>query len=266
MDNPPRDLDALTLTAGLAGFVLLVAVVASAGAMFKPGDWYEALAKPPWTPPNWVFPVAWTLLYLMIAIAGWQIWREAGFGGARLAFLRYFLQLALNAAWTPTFFGAHRILPALVIIVALWLAILATALAFRRVSSAAALLLFSVPVPLWTVADGVVWLPQQAQVRAGSAGEVVRILAEPGSQVGAGQPLLEIRDALLASEIRVLEARVREAKARLESQGPRDRVAPEGRRSPSRLCRPAQQPASGRTPPSGRRAFRANPFWPPARH
>jgi len=91
--------------------------------------------------------------------------------------------------------------------------------------SAAALLLFIVPVPLWTVADGVVWLPQQAQVRAGSAGEVVRILAEPGSQVGAGQPLLEIRDALLASEIRVLEARVREAKARLESQGPRDRVA-----------------------------------------
>lgn len=147
MDNPPRDLDALTLTAGLAGFVLLVAVVASAGAMFKPGDWYEALAKPPWTPPNWVFPVAWTLLYLMIAIAGWQIWREAGFGGACLAFLLYFVQLVLNAAWSWMFFGLHRVDLAMIDVTVLWIIVLANTIAFFMVQPGAAILL--IPYLIW---------------------------------------------------------------------------------------------------------------------
>jgi hypothetical protein len=75
MAGTTRELTALVTNVGLAGFVLLVVLVASTGAMFKPGGWYEALVKPVWTPPNWLFPVAWTLLYLMIALAGWQVWR-----------------------------------------------------------------------------------------------------------------------------------------------------------------------------------------------
>jgi len=67
----------------------------------------------------------------------------------------------------------------------------------------AVVLIFVVPVPLWTVAEGVVWLPQQAQVRTGTAGVVTRILVDSGTQVRRGQPLLELRDALLARGIRV---------------------------------------------------------------
>ncbi len=92
---------------------------------------------------------------------------------------------------------------------------------------AVALLLFVLPFPMWTLAEGVVWLPEQAQVRAGAGGVVHRILAEPGSEVGPGTPLLEIRDDLLTAELRALEAREREARARLDSKQPRDRVGAE---------------------------------------
>ncbi len=98
LDETSRELTAFASILGLAGFVLLVVAVASTGAMFKPGAWYEALAKPLWTPPNWLFPVAWTILYLMIAVAGWLVWREAGLAGAGPALTLYFLQLILNAA------------------------------------------------------------------------------------------------------------------------------------------------------------------------
>lgn len=79
MPDPTRELTTLMSVAGFAGFVLLIVAVAGSGAMFKPGIWYESLAKPDWTPPNWLFPVAWTLLYLMIAIAGWMVWQKVGF-------------------------------------------------------------------------------------------------------------------------------------------------------------------------------------------
>jgi putative peptide zinc metalloprotease protein len=86
------------------------------------------------------------------------------------------------------------------------------------------LALFVLPFPMWTLSDGVVWLPEHAQVRAGTDGIVTHILAEPGSPVAKGTPLLEIHDALIAAEVRVLEAREREARARLEAKRPRDRV------------------------------------------
>jgi tryptophan-rich sensory protein len=147
MDETSRELTAFASILGLAGFVLLVVVVASTGAMFKPGAWYEALAKPLWTPPNWLFPVAWTILYLMIAVAGWLVWREAGLAGAGPALTLYFLQLILNAAWSWLFFGLHRMDLAMIDIVALWLAVAATIAAFYAVSLLAALLL--VPYLAW---------------------------------------------------------------------------------------------------------------------
>ena len=130
------------------GWVLLSFATAVPGSVSPPGAWYETLAKPEWTPPGWVFPVVWTTLYVLMGTAAWTVWsRGAREPGTRRALALFVLQLALNAAWTPTFFGARRILPALVLICVLWLAILATTLEFRRVSATAALLL--VPYLAW---------------------------------------------------------------------------------------------------------------------
>ena len=71
---------------------------AATGAMFEPGEWYERLEKPSWTPPKWLFPVAWTTLYLFMSFAAMRIAQLEGNGHA-MAF--YALQLALNTLWTP---------------------------------------------------------------------------------------------------------------------------------------------------------------------
>jgi tryptophan-rich sensory protein len=132
---------------GLAGFVAACIAVASSGAVFKPGDWYEGLAKPWWRPPNWAFPMVWSVLYLMIAIAGWLVWRKAGFAGAALPLAVYGVQLVLNAAWSGFFFGMKRMDLALVDVGALWLSIAALIWLFSAVDATAALLL--APYLLW---------------------------------------------------------------------------------------------------------------------
>lgn len=81
-----------------------------------PGEWYASLAKPPFNPPNWVFAPAWTLLYVLIAVAGWRTWERERAGAAMKIWA---LQLVLNFAWSPTFFGAKLVAPALVVILAL---------------------------------------------------------------------------------------------------------------------------------------------------
>jgi len=90
----------------LGVFILLVFAAASTGAVFKPGEWYETLDKPGWTPPNWLFPIAWAVLYLLIALAGWYVWKADGLG---LAVMVWGVQLVLNAAWSYFMFGARRI-------------------------------------------------------------------------------------------------------------------------------------------------------------
>lgn len=132
---------------GLTAFVVLcfgVSVLGARATLPALAEWYPALEKPPWTPPGWVFGPVWTLLYPLVAVAGWLAWRE---GRCRLGMLLFFLQLALNAAWPWLFFGQRRPDLALVAIVALWLAILGTIVAFWRVSRGAALLL--VPYLAW---------------------------------------------------------------------------------------------------------------------
>ncbi|MEM6783831.1 MAG: TspO/MBR family protein [Bacteroidota bacterium] len=131
----------------LLGFIVAVALVAATGAAFKPGAWYAALDKPGWTPPNWLFPVAWSVLYLLIAVAGWLVWREVGFSGASKAFTVYGLQLALNAAWSWLFFGRHDMGLAFLDIVGLWLAIALTMGLFWATKPLAGALL--VPYLLW---------------------------------------------------------------------------------------------------------------------
>ncbi len=110
--------------------------------------WYAALRKPSWNPPNWVFGPVWSMLYLLMAVAAWLVWRRRGFAGASLLPLVLFgVQLVLNGLWSVLFFGWHRPDLAFIEIVFLWSAILATMLAFRRVVPLAAALL--VPYFLW---------------------------------------------------------------------------------------------------------------------
>ena len=122
-------------------------LAAATGAVFPPGDWYERLVKPAWRPPNWLFAPAWTVLYLTIAVSGWLVWRKSGLAGAALPLAIYLVQLMLNAAWTPIFFGLRRPDLALIEIVTLWLSIVATIAAFHPVNAAAAWLLL--PYLLW---------------------------------------------------------------------------------------------------------------------
>jgi len=131
----------------LVGFIAACTLAAATGAVIRPGIWYERLAKPDWRPPNRLFAPVWSVLYLMIAASGWSVWREAGFAGAAGPLTLYAAQLLLNAAWTPVFFGLHRIGLGFAILVALWLAIGATIGAFYSVSVTAAVLL--VPYLAW---------------------------------------------------------------------------------------------------------------------
>jgi tryptophan-rich sensory protein len=114
---------------------------ASLGAVFMPGEWYAALKKPSWNPPSWVFGPVWSALYAMMAVAAWLVWKRGGFAAQRRPLSMFLVQLALNAAWTPLFFGLHRPGLAFAEIVLLWLAIAATLGVFRRVNQAAAWLL-----------------------------------------------------------------------------------------------------------------------------
>lgn len=87
-------------------FTLLAFVTALTAAQFRPGDWYAALAKPPWTPPNWAFAPVWTLLYAGIAAAGWLAWRAVR--RPTIALGLWLAQLFLNATWSWLFFGLHE--------------------------------------------------------------------------------------------------------------------------------------------------------------
>lgn len=106
----------------LAVFAGLVVVTAQFGATYQPGSWYQGLAKPAFTPPSWLFPIAWTTLYVMIGLAGYFAWKADGLGAAVGVWL---LQLILNAAWSYVMFGRHDIGLALADIAALWLSIAA---------------------------------------------------------------------------------------------------------------------------------------------
>lgn len=126
-------------------FLGAVAAVAAFAASFEPGDWYEALHKPVWTPPNWLFGPVWIFLYALIALAGWLVWRAEGLGPALMAWI---VQLVLNGAWSFVMFGAHQIAFSLTIIVLLWVTILIFMILARPVSRTASVLF--VPYWAWT--------------------------------------------------------------------------------------------------------------------
>ena len=128
---------AVTYAAGAIG------AIASANA----GGFYLQLSRPPWAPPAWVFGPVWNVLYFLIGLAAWLVWRARGFRGARAALTLFLVQLALNALWTWLFFAWRDGALAFAEIVVLWVFILATAIAFWRVRPAAGALL--VPYLAW---------------------------------------------------------------------------------------------------------------------
>ncbi|MFM7654082.1 MAG: tryptophan-rich sensory protein TspO [Paracoccaceae bacterium] len=122
---------------------------AATGAMFQPGPWYDALQKPAWTPPNWLFPVAWTTLYLLMSLSAMRV-AQLPDAGQALAF--WALQIAFNTLWTPVFFGLRRMRAAMVVMVLLWLSVAATTVAFWQVDWVAGLMFL--PYLAWVTVAG----------------------------------------------------------------------------------------------------------------
>jgi len=141
----------------LALFVLLVLGGGTVIAMtFVPGDWYATLEKPFFTPPNWLFGPVWSLLYVMIAVAGWRTWQRSPAG---LPMQVWFGQLALNFMWTSVFFGLHQpALGFLVIVIMVALIILFMRLTWNHDRVSAVLFM---PYLAWTafaaVLNGGIW-------------------------------------------------------------------------------------------------------------
>lgn len=143
-------------------FVAICFAVAGFGALFTASsvnDWYRTLQRPSWNPPSWVFGPVWTALYTTMAIAAWLVWRRRDAHKARGALTLFAVQLVLNAAWSPLFFGLQNPLAGLLVIVPLWCAIVATLVAFWKISSLAGILF--VPYLLWvsfaTVLNFTIW-------------------------------------------------------------------------------------------------------------
>lgn len=127
--------------------IFLVVVVGGGlviGFITLPGEWYASLAKPVFNPPNWIFGPVCTVLYVLIAIAGWRIWQHDAGGGAMKL---WWAQLVLNFAWSPIFFGAQKPAIGLVVIIALLATIVLLIRAAHRDDRLAAGLF--VPYALW---------------------------------------------------------------------------------------------------------------------
>lgn len=138
----------------IAGSIISMIIclgVGSIGTIFTLSSiptWYAGLTKPAFTPPNWLFGPAWTLLYALMGIAAYIIWAKGlNKREVRIAFSIFLAQLVLNAVWTPIFFGLHWLLLAFIEIIVLWLMILWTIIKFYRLSAPAGWLLL--PYILW---------------------------------------------------------------------------------------------------------------------
>ncbi len=132
-------------------FVFLGSAMAAGatGALFPPGEWYKKLRKPWWTPPNWVFPVTWTTLYLLMAFAGARV---AGMDGAGTALAFWALQMTVNALWSPVFFGLRRLRAALPVMGMLWAAVLGAVVTHWQVDPLAGAAF--VPYLIWVTIAG----------------------------------------------------------------------------------------------------------------
>jgi len=136
----------------LFGFLLWLAISFAAAALggfasAHAGDFYQQLTRPEWAPPAWLFAPVWTLLYFLMGIAAWVVWREHGFRKARTALSLFLIQLAVNAFWAWLFFVWHLGALAFGEILILWALVLCTVVAFWRVGPIAGALLL--PYLVW---------------------------------------------------------------------------------------------------------------------
>lgn len=125
------------------------AAAAATGSMFPPGPWYRELSKPSWTPPDWLFPVAWTILYISSAVAATRV---AVLEGNAHAMGFWALQIALNTLWTPVFFGLERIRAGMLVLVFLWLAVAGAMVTFFTLDTLSGALM--VPYLVWVTVAG----------------------------------------------------------------------------------------------------------------
>ncbi|MBP1143272.1 tryptophan-rich sensory protein [Pseudomonas sp. PvP027] len=125
-------------------FLLACCAAGATGIIFKPGAWYESLKKPSFTPPDWAFPVAWTTIYLLLAWAGYRL---TLIPGSEIVLALWAAQIALNTLWTPVFFGANRLVPAMVILVLLWIVVAAMIVMALQLDIITGLILF--PYLVW---------------------------------------------------------------------------------------------------------------------
>lgn len=109
--------------------------------------WYAGIAKPAWTPPDWLFGPVWTTLYILMGIAAWLVWKKVGLRAGAMPLILFGIQLLLNLSWNVVFFSMQSPGAALIEIIVLWLAILATLIAFWRVTPVAGWLF--VPYLAW---------------------------------------------------------------------------------------------------------------------
>lgn len=107
---------------------------AVSGMLFKPGAWYAGLSKPPWTPPNWMFPVVWLILYISMSVAAARV-ADTPDGGVLIAL--WATQIAFNTLWSGVFFGLRNIRAGLFIMAVLWALVAATTAAFWQADSPA---------------------------------------------------------------------------------------------------------------------------------
>jgi len=127
---------------------IVLCLAASATAVFVSTDgWYASLEKPAWNPPPWVFAPVWTVLYILMGLSAWLVWRRGGWKEQGRPLGWFLFQMALNALWTPLFFGLHWIGPAFAEIAVLWGVLLLTLVLFWRINALAGWLL--VPYLLW---------------------------------------------------------------------------------------------------------------------
>lgn len=137
---------------GLGAWLLLCYGAAAFAGHFTVGEWYGQLAKPLWTPPDVVFAPVWTVLYGMMAVAGWLMWTHRRISSGQAARNLFALQLVLNVAWSWLFFGLERPGLALVDVVLLAVAVAATVTAFWRVHRLSGVLLL--PYLAWVLFAG----------------------------------------------------------------------------------------------------------------
>lgn len=137
----------MKIFSGLVGWLGIVFVAAWVGSRSMPGEWYTSLVKPTWNPPSWIFGPVWSVLYILMGVAAWLVWRRAGFSGAGPALVLFLAQLILNALWSYLFFGRQRPDLAFFDIVALWSTIVLVTVLFWRVHRGAGMMM--VPYVAW---------------------------------------------------------------------------------------------------------------------